>query len=268
MKLINVFYRGGGGGEFFGSLLTQHEDVVTKKYRLDSRYERYYLEREKNDGLAQDFMNGKKPTRCEDWDKNLWNLRLEHGIGFETHLDFWIDYLWNDWDETKTILLQPSTEYSVMYTNHLFLSKMNWFDHNAGKRMIDSGFDANRWWENMWETTQELTELYKSMIPSGHDYIEIDPMDLFHTDDEKSYKAVDTITDYIGLSDYLSDEWLTRIENYRIKNKKHINKEVTKEDLHSRVTDKRFYNNEYIIAGIKNKAERLAIGREWLKKHS
>lgn len=266
MKLINVLYRGGGGGEFFGGLLTQHEDVVTKGMRREGDVERWFIER--NDLISTHYMDGSKPVSATDWDDTLWNIRLDHGYGFNAHKDYYKNYLWNDWDETKTILLQPSTEYSVRYVNHLMLSKMHGADHYAGKKMINSGFDAKRWWENMWETTQELTELYKSMIPSDHDYIEIDPMDLFHTDDEKSYKAVDTITDYIGLSDYLSDEWLTRIENYRIKNKKHINKEVTIEDLYPRITDKRFFDNKHVMEGFKIQVERLAIGREWLKKHS
>lgn len=266
MKLINVLYRGGGGGEFLGSLLTEHRDVVTKKVEHDESVERWFLER--NDEISSTYMDGSQPVSATDWDDTLWNIRLDHGYGFHVHEDYYKNYLWNDWDETKTILLQPSTEYSVWYVNHLFLSKMYGDDHHAGMEMISSGFNAWSWWENMWETTQELTELYKSMIPSGHDYIEIDPMDLFHTDDEKSYKAVDTITDYIGLSNYLSDEWLTRIENYRIKNKKHINKEVTIEDLYPRVPDKRLLNNEYVLKGFEAQVERLAIGREWLKKHS
>ena len=224
MKLINVLYRGGGGGEFLGSLLTEHRDVVTKKVEHDESVERWFLER--NDEISSTYMDGSQPVSATDWDDTLWNIRLDHGYGFHVHEDYYKNYLWNDWDETKTILLQPRSEDSVKYIDHLLTSKFRDTDRQTGEFMIDNGFDSERWWSQAWDTCQELTDLYKSMIPEGHDWLGIDPYDLFHNDGEWSENVLYTIINYLGLDDYLFDEWLVKIENYRIKNKELINRTI------------------------------------------
>ena len=98
MKIINVLYRGGAGGEFFGGLLVKHPEIATKELKHDPEKERWHLERD--DLISSHFeMNAKTPN----WDKNLWNLRLDHGYGFPKQPEFWIDYLWNNWKETRTL---------------------------------------------------------------------------------------------------------------------------------------------------------------------
>ena len=224
MKLINVLYRGGGGGEFLGSLLTQHRDVVTKKVEHDESVERWFLER--NDLISSTYMDGSQPVSATDWDDTLWNIRLDHGYGFHVHEDYYKNYLWNDWDETKTILLQPRSEDSVKYIDHLLTSKFRDTDRQTGAFMVDNGFDSERWWSQSWDTCQELTNLYLDMIPEEHDCIRVDPYDLFHDNEERSENVLYKVLDYLGLDDYLFDEWLIKIENYRMKNKILINKTI------------------------------------------
>ncbi len=226
MKLINVFYRGGGGGEFLGSLLTEHRDVVTKRVQYVEESERWYLERTEDDQLSQYYMDGGQPTKSKKWDDSLWNVRLEHGLGFHCHRDFWREYLWYDWKKTKTILLQPKSEDSVKYIDRLFLSKMNDIDEGVGKSMERDGFDVDKWWNEPWKSCQELTQRYMGMIPKGHDYKGIDPYDLFHNNESVSEKTLYTMIDYLELDDSLVDEWLVKIEKYRLKNKQLINRTI------------------------------------------
>jgi len=225
MKLINVLYRGGGGGEFLGSLLTEHSDVVTKKVEYDESVERWFLER--NDKISQTYMDGSQPVSAVDWDDTLWNIRLDHGYGFHVHKEYYRDYLWNDWSETKTILLQSRTEKSVKYIDQLARAKLGLGQNNPdGHWLIQNGFDVDKFWNRPWESCQELTELYKDMIPEGHDWLGIDPYDLFHNDEEWSENVLYTIINYLGFDESLFDEWSVRIEKYRLKNKQLINRTI------------------------------------------
>ena len=223
--MINVFYRGGGGGEFLGSLLTEHSDVVTKKVEHDESVERWFLER--NDEISSTYMDGSQPVSATDWDDTLWNIRLDHGYGFHVHEEYYQNYLWNDWAETKTILLQPRSENSVKYIDQLAKAKLGLGPSNQeGHWLIRNGFDADKFWNQPWESCQELTELYLSMIPEGHDWLGIDPYDLFHNSEEWSENVLYTIIHYLGLDESLFDEWLIKIEKYRIKNKELINRTI------------------------------------------
>jgi len=235
MKLINVLYRGGGGGEFLGSLLTEHRDVVTKKVEYDESVERWFLER--NDELSQHYIDGSQPVSATDWDDTLWNIRLDHGYGFyvndsadtfdSSNEEYYKNYLWNDWDETKTILLQSRSEDSVKYIDQLAAAKLDLGPSNQeGHWLINNGFDCHSFWSDPWESCKELTELYKDMIPEGHDWIGIDPYDLFHNDEEWSENVLYTMLDYLGLDDYLLDEWILKIDKYRVNNKKLINRTI------------------------------------------
>ena len=79
-KLINVLYRGGGGGEFLGGQLVKHKEIVTKKVEHIEEIEKWQIERD--DQLSQYHMDGSSPYT--DWspDPELWNIRLDHGYGF------------------------------------------------------------------------------------------------------------------------------------------------------------------------------------------
>jgi len=228
MKLINVLYRGGGGGEFLGSLLTEHRDVVTKKVEHDESVERWFLER--NDEISTHYMDGSQPISGKDWDDTLWNIRLDHGYGFHVHKEYYRNYLWNDWTETKTILLQPRSEESVRYIDHLARAKLglgpldNPSQNSFGEWMLKQGFNADKFWYQPWESCQELTELYLDMIPEGHHWMGFDPYDLFHDNEEWSENVLSLMLSYLELDDYLLDDWLVKIKKYRIKNKELINR--------------------------------------------
>lgn len=225
MKIINILYRGGGGGEFLGSLLTQHKDVVTKNVEHDESVERWFLERD--DELSQKYIDGSPPVSNWTPDDKLWNIRLDHGYGFHVHKEYYQKYLWNDWSETKTIFLQPRTEKSVEYIDQLARVKVKPGANNAdGQWLVKNGFDVDKFWNRPWESCQELTELYKSMVPEGHDWLGLDPYDFFHDGEEWSENVLYTMIHYLGLDDYLFDDWLIRIENYRIKNKELINNTI------------------------------------------
>jgi hypothetical protein len=36
-KLINLLYRGGAGGEFFGGLLVSHKEIATKDWNMKKK---------------------------------------------------------------------------------------------------------------------------------------------------------------------------------------------------------------------------------------
>jgi len=217
-KLINIIYRCGGGGEFFGTLLTKHDDVVTRKTAHRKSTERWFID--PVDKQSQEFVDGTKPV--SDWkpDEKLWNIRLDHGYGFHVHREYWQNYLWNDWNETKTILLQPQSEDSVRYIDRLMGMKAGTPDSTIVDTWEKNGIDMGRMYDVPWKTCQEFTELYKDMIPMGHDYCVVDPCDLFHKSDEVSEDTFRTILDYLELDDYLLDNWLVKIESYRSTNRK------------------------------------------------
>jgi hypothetical protein len=224
-KLINILYRGGGGGEFLGSILTTHKDIVTKNVDYDETIERWHFERD--DELSQRYIDGSQPVSATDWDDSLWNIRLDHGYGFHVHKEYYRDYLWSNWSKTKTILLQPKEESSVKYIDRLVKTKVKPGPNNKdGQWLVQNGFDMKKFWGQPWKSCQELTTLYKDMIPSGHDYIEIDPCELFHRSRVRSDFALNRIIKYLELDDYLIDEWMFKIEKYRIKNKILINKTI------------------------------------------
>ena len=234
MKLINVLYRGGGGGEFLGSLLTEHRDVVTKEVEYDESVERWFLER--NDKISTYYMDGSKPVSATDWDDTLWNIRLDHGYGFHVRKKYYQNYLWRDWTETKTILLQSRSEESVGYIDQLARVKLGLgplgnhgipsTQDSFGAWMLEQGFNADKFWNQPWESCQELTELYKDMIPEGHHWMGFDPYDLFHDNEECSENVLSLILSYLELDDYLLDDWLVKIEEYRVNNKKLINRTI------------------------------------------
>ena len=224
-KLINVLYRGGGGGEFLGGQLVKHKEIVTKKVEHIEEIEKWQIERD--DQLSQYHMDGSSPYT--DWspDPELWNIRLDHGYGFSKQPQVWTEYLWESWFQTKSILLQPKSEESVKYIDELAKAKLDLGNHNKdGHLLMKHGMDLKRFWTEQWQTCQELTQMYQSMIPVGHDYIIIDPCDLFHRDETRTEVMLDTLIEYLDIDDYLFDEWKNSIEKYRVKNRSLINRTI------------------------------------------
>lgn len=208
-KLINILYPSASGGEFFGSLLTEHKDVVTKKVRYNKVIERWFLE--SNDWASQrpEVINSDDPRKGviknrekQNWDRHLWNLRCDHGYGFNKWTDFWKDYIWNEWKQTKTIIFNVNTEEGLRYIRTLGRIKLGVNPPNINVDMITS------------------------MIPDNHDYIIIDPYQLMHINDETTKENLDKIVDYLGISKYLINEWLLRTSVYRMNNQNLINRTI------------------------------------------
>lgn len=224
-KLINVLYRGGGGGEFLGSLLVSHDEIVTKEVEYIEYLEKWQIERD--DQLSQYHMDGSSPYT--DWlpDPEVWNIRLDHGYGFSKQPQVWKEYLWESWFETKNILLQPKSEESVKYIDELAKSKLDLTVANKdGDILREGGMDLERFWTEQWQTCQELTQMYIDLIPDQHDYIIIDPCDLFHKGDSRTELTLDALIEYLNIDDYLFEEWQERIKNYRVKNISLINRTI------------------------------------------
>lgn len=234
-KLINILYRGGAGGEFFGGLLTSHKEVVEKNTYYNKSVERWILPRDDWESFRTWVVTSKNPRkdvfyRRPNWepDEELWNVRLDHGYGFMRHTEFWIDYLWNDWKETRTIIFNSSAMESLYYTQKLATLKLGWGPNDADKiigneMVIDGILDFKQFWQRPWESNAYYFELFMSMIPDNHDFLLIDPCELLHNNEEDTKRTLREIINYIGLDDYLFDDWVESIENYRIKNKELIN---------------------------------------------
>lgn len=232
-KLINLLYRGGAGGEFFGGLLVSHQEVATKELKYDDENERWFLERDDWQSERTEVTRSEDPRKGvrepSKWNEELWNVRLDHGYGFPIHTDFWIDYLWNEWKETKTIIFKSKTQQSLEYTQSLATAKLGLgtesADAIAGQNMVIDGImDVTQFWQRPWESDAYYFDMFMDMIPDDHDFLLIDPCDLLHSNRVISRDCLQEIVDYIGIDDYLLDEWVEKIENYRVNNKKLINK--------------------------------------------
>ena len=231
-KLINLLYRGGAGGEFFGGLLVSHQEIATKELEREKDKERWFLGRDDYQShdpkvTREDPRDIQKPN----WNETLWNVRLDHGYGFPLHTEFWIDYLWNEWKETKTIIFNSKTRESLEYTQNLATAKLGWgpddVDALAGQSMLeDNILDVEQFWKRPWESNAYYFDMFMDMIPDDHDFLLIDPCELLHNDQEDTDRCLKEIVSYLGIDNYLHNEWCEKIEKYRIKNKILINKTI------------------------------------------
>lgn len=233
-KIINLLYRSGAGGEFFGSLLVSHEEIATKDYKYHKGLERWYLERDDWASQRPEVVRAENPRlgvsagRKTTWHEELWNLRLDHGFGFVKWTDFWIDYLWNEWKETKTIIFHSRTKESLKYTQTLATAKLGFGENDVDARegrdmMIDGIFDFEQFWKRPWESNALYFELFMNMIPNDHDFILIDPYELLHYDEQNTERCLKEIINYLEIDNFLFDEWCVKIKTYRMKNRKLIN---------------------------------------------
>ena len=237
-KIINLLYRGGAGGEFFGGLLVSHNEIATKGLEYEEEKERWFLERDDWASQRPEVTRCKDPRKGvvhnrkpSDWNETLWNVRLDHGYGFSLWTDFWIDYLWNEWKETKTIIFNSKTKESLEYTQNLSTSKLGWgpddVDALAGQSMLeDNILDVEQFWKRPWESNAYYFDMFMDMIPDDHDFLLIDPCELLHNDQEDTDRCLKEIVSYLGIDNYLHNEWCEKIENYRMKNKILINKTI------------------------------------------
>ena len=237
-KIINLLYRGGAGGEFFGGLLVKHKEVATKKVLHQPDNERWFLERDDWASQRPEVTRSKDPRKgvVKDrepcvWNEELWNVRLDHGYGFPLHTDFWIDYLWNEWNETRTIIFKSKTKHSLEYTQNLSTLKLGFgpddVDRRIGQKMVEDGyFDFEEFWKRPWQSDARYFDMFMNMIPEEHDFLLIDPCELLHNNKVNTEVSLREIINYLELDDYLFDEWLVKIEKYRLRNKQLINRTI------------------------------------------
>lgn len=229
MKVINLLYRSGAGGEFFGGLLTEAPEVANKPVEQVPNKERWFLKRE--DYQSHDIVM----TRSEDprheqkdviWNEDLWNVRLEHGYGFSINQEFWSDYCWNDWKETKTIVFLSKTKESLDYTHKLARFKIvEQSDITVGMDMIHDGIlKREQFWDEPWESQAELFALWMDTIPTSHDVLLVDPYELLHSNEKDTKEQLELVSEYLGCS--IQDDWLNKIQDYRVKNRTLINNTI------------------------------------------
>lgn len=228
MKVINVIYRGGAGGEFFGGLLQELEEVASKPLEQDPDTERWFLKRE--DYQSHEPMvtrNNPREVQKPEWDTDLWNVRLDHGYGFSINQEFWSDYLWNDWEETKTIVFLSKTKESLDFTQSLAKVKLvRPSDHQAGQDMLDDGIlDYEQFWNRPWESQAECFSLWMETIPESHSVILVDPYELLFMDNIHTKENLNLISDYIDIK--YPNNWNKQVEKYRVKNRTLINTLIT-----------------------------------------
>ena len=227
MKLLNGFYRGGAGGEYFGGLLTEHHSIATKGLRYNTETERWFLEREDYQSHEPEVTRvNPRDVQRPIWNGSLWNVRLDHGYGFPINQDFWIDYLWKDCNENKTILFLSVTRESLDYTQSLAKKKLiKTSDHQSGQDMIDDGIlDVEQFWDRPWESQAYYYNMFMEMIPEGQSVHVVDPYELLFKDDDSTVKELDKLTDYLGITYPIN--WLNKISSYRTKNINLINRTI------------------------------------------
>ncbi len=217
----------GQGGEFFGGLLTEHHSIATKGLRYNTETERWFLEREDYQSHEPEVTRvHPRDVQRPIWNGSLWNVRLDHGYGFPINQDFWIDYLWKDCNENKTILFLSVTRESLDYTQSLAKKKLiKTSDHQSGQDMIDDGIlDVEQFWDRPWESQAYYYNMFMEMIPEGQSVHVVDPYELLFKDDDSTVKELDKLTDYLGITYPIN--WLNKISSYRTKNINLINRTI------------------------------------------
>ena len=224
MKLLNVLYRGGAGGEFFGGLLTEHHSIATKGLRYNDETERWFLEREDYQSHEPEVTRtNPRDVQNPKWNSKLWNVRLDHGYGFPINPDFWADYLWNDCEETKTVIFLSLNKESLDYTQSLARAKLvKDSDREAGYNMILDGIlNPDQFWDRPWESQAHYFDMYMGIIPEGHSVHIVDPYELLFNNSDSTATELGKLTDYLGFK--YPSSWLNKINTYRLKNRSLIN---------------------------------------------
>lgn len=138
-KLFNIHYFGGCGGEFIVYLLGHSSDSIPYHAMRHKDYPKYENYKDRGDLLSQ-FTPNPKATLI-DWEPRTefkWNMRWDHGYGFDTHINpnafqEWQDLLYNDWYETKTLNLNSKTQAGCEYIRTLGYIKIRSASVGHGK---------------------------------------------------------------------------------------------------------------------------------------
>ena len=238
-KLLNIHYVGGNGGEFLASYLQRHNNFnQNKNNSVDKNLEKYTFERDQHDLLSQYYLNIKNLYSPQKFFKELWTtspdkwtLRVDHGYGYNVQTEEWRKGLYTDWNVSKTIILQPTTEEGARYCTDLADIKVRGRGKSENKHKLDGiilkkrfhGYDI---WNKPYEFNLALTQEYKDLIPEGYDYLEVDPMKVLHTDsEEEREEQLMRIFDYLDFDYSILDLGIILCENYR-KNNLELHKSV------------------------------------------
>jgi len=248
-KLLNIHYCGGNGGEFLASYLQRHDNFNQEKNNsVDKNLEKYTFERDKYDLLSQSYisLNGnfeKRDPRLFTYSPkkffekywttspDKWTLRVDHGYGYNVQTEEWQKGLYTDWNVSKTIILQPTTNEGAKYCRDLADIKVRGRGKGENKHKLDGisirkrfhGYDI---WNRPFEFNLALTQEYKDLIPEGYDYLEVDPMKVLHTDsEEEREEQLIRIFDYLDFDYSILDLGIILCENYR-KNNLELHKSV------------------------------------------
>ena len=250
-KLLNIHYLGGNGGEFLASYLQRHKEF--NQHNTDQRDDlvKYSYKRDDYDHLSQIYL-GLGTHRClakysprkffqELWQtsNDKWTLRIDHGYGYTVQMDQWIKGLYEDWNLSKTIILNTTELKGSKFCRDLAQIKV----FGKGTHEIEnvpaepvksyavnrlthllqdfSTFDLGDIWATPLEFNQFATEEYKKMIPEKFDWLHIDPMKLLHTEDEDEREAqLIKIFDYLDFDYSIVDIGMLLCEKYMQDNKK------------------------------------------------
>ena len=251
-KLLNIHYLGGNGGEFLASYLQRHKEFNKHNTDQSDDLVKYSYKRDNYDHLSQIYLglgthrclSGYSPRKFfqELWQtsNDKWTLRIDHGYGYSVQMDQWIKGLYEDWNVSKTIILN-TTEYegskfcrdlaqikvfgkgthTMADTDDFSQPKEYAVNRLAPLLQEFSPHNIGDIWETPLEFNLYATEEYKKMIPEPHDWLHVDPMRLLHTKDEQEREEqLIRIFDYLGFDYSIVDIGMLLCEKYMQDNKK------------------------------------------------
>ena len=245
-KLLNIHYLGGNGGEFLASYLQRHKEFNKHETDKIENVNKYEFKRDRFDHASHIYL-GLGTHKClakysprkflqELWttSNDKWTLRIDHGYGYSVQMDQWIKGLYEDWNVSKTIILN-TTEYegskfcrdlaqikvfgkgthTMADTDDFSQPKEYAVNRLAPLLQEFSPHNIGDIWETPLEFNLYATEEYKKMIPEPHDWLHVDPMRLLHTKDEQEREEqLIRIFDYLGFDYSIVDLGMLLCEKY------------------------------------------------------
>ena len=133
-KLLNIHYLGGNGGEFLASYLQRHREFNKHETDKIENVNKYEFKRDRFDHASHIYL-GLGTHKClakysprkflqELWttSNDKWTLRIDHGYGYSVQMDQWIKGLYEDWNVSKTIILNTTELEGSKFCRDLALS--------------------------------------------------------------------------------------------------------------------------------------------------
>ena len=251
-KLLNIHYLGGNGGEFLASYLQRHREFNKHETDKIENVNKYEFKRDRFDHASHIYL-GLGTHKClskysprkflqELWttSNDKWTLRIDTVMDIQFKWFEWIKGLYEDWNVSKTIILNTTEYEGSKFCRDLALIKV--FGKGTHTMADTNDFSQPKEYAvnrlsplmqefsphnigDIWETPLEFnlyaTEEYKKMIPEPHDWLHVDPMRLLHTKDEQEREEqLMKIFDYLGFDYSIVDVGMLLCEKYMQDNKK------------------------------------------------